>query len=315
MAKHRIKKYSRRTTSAAQRSKAGLAVFLVIAFVILSVIISVAVGIALGRRADKLPIDKNYDLDMPDYESNGKKVSGVEAYHFPTGANPADYVYQDIYDLSVAVRHKDGSLSYHLNAGEKFPIDEMGERSFETLCDNASDAGARVCAYFYVTSFDVEDEHEREIIKAYEIALIAEIAESGADDILLLGLSVTENNVSEIEKFVSDAAKAAENAPVGVAIDRETVLLTEKEIYLAGRMRAACDYLALDLTDLKVSDGESLGKDPDGNPLESRLSEILGDFRYYIKTYSMRLIFAQAEYKLYEPALKLGAENIQIVGE
>ena len=315
MAKHRIKKYSRRTVSAARRSRVGLAVFLVAVFVILSVTVSVAIGLALGRRVDKLPPEKHYDLELPDYESNGKTVSSIEAYHFPVEANPADYVYQEIYDLSVAVRHKDGSLAYYLESGEKFPIDEMGERSFKTLCERADDAGARVCAYFYVTSFDIGDEHEREIVKAYEIALIADIAESGADDILLLGLDTDENNMEEIEAYVSRAAKAAGGVPLGVAIDRETVMLTENEIYLAGRLRSVCDYLALDLTDLKVTDGESIGKDPDGNPLESRLSEILGDFQYYIKTYSMRLIFSQAEYKLYEPALRLGAENIQIVGE
>ena len=54
MAKHRIKKYSRRTTSAAHKSRVGLAVFLVIVFIMLSVIISVAVGLSLGRRADAL---------------------------------------------------------------------------------------------------------------------------------------------------------------------------------------------------------------------------------------------------------------------
>ncbi len=315
MAKHRIRKYSRRTSSAAHKSRAGLIAFLIIAFILLSVIISVATGISLGRRADGLDVGKKYELSIPQYDSNGKTVTAVEAYHFPVEARPADYVYQEIYDLSVAVRHKDGSLAYHLEAGEKFPIYEMGERSFKTLCADAEDAGARICAYFYVTSFDISDKHEREIIKAYEIALIAEMAQCGADDIMLLGLDVNEANISEIEKFVSDAAGAAKGVPLGVAIDRETVLKTNDEVYLAARIRAVCDYLALDLTDLKVADGESIGKDPDGDPLESRLSLILGELEYFIRSYSMRVVFSQAEYKLYEPALALGVENMQIVGE
>ena len=315
MAKHRIRKYSRRTTSAAHRSRAGLWVFLVIVFIMLSVIISVAVGLALGKRADAIAPQKYYELNIPEYDLNGKKVTGVEAYHFPIGAKPADYVYQEIYDLSVAVRHEDGSLAYHLDAGDKFPMDEMGEHSFRELCSDANDAGARVCAYFYVTSFDVEDKLERAIVKAYEIALIAEIAESGADDIMLLGLNINEENISEIEEFVYEAATASKKAPLGVAISRETVKKTDSEIYLAARVRAVCDYLALDLTDLKVSDGESIGNDPDGKPLESRLSEILGEFEYYIKSYSMRVIFSQAEYKIYVPAQALGVKNMQIIGK
>ncbi len=315
MAKHRIKKYSRRTSSAAHKSKTGLVVFLVIVFLILSVIISVAIGIALGRRVDDLNPDKYYELSIPDYDSNGKKVTAVEAYHFPASANPADYVYQEIYDLSVAVRHEDGKLDYHLDAGERFPIDEMGERSFKTLCSDAKDAKARVCAYFYVTSFDIADRYEREIVKAYEIALIASMAESGADDILLLGLDIDSGNIDEIERFIYEAASASDGVPLGVAIDRETVKKTEEEIYLAARVRAVCDYLALDLTDLLVADGESVGYDPDGKPLESKLSQILGEFEYYIRSYSMRVIFSQAEYKIYEPALALGVENMQIIGK
>ena len=315
MAKHRIKKYSRRTSSAVHKSRAGTVVFLVIAFLLLSVIISVAIGISLGRRADAPDVDKYYELSMPEYDSNGKKVTAVEAYHFPTEASPADYVYQEIYDLSVAVRHQDGSLAYHFDAGEKCPIDEMGERSFKALCSDAKDAGARVCAYFYVTSFEIADRYEREIVKAYEIALIAEMAGSGADDIMLLGLEVSEENISEIERFVYEAANASKGVPVGVAIDRQTVKMTDDEIYLAARVRAVCDYLTLDLTDLTVSDGESAGKDPDGKPLESKLSEILGELEYYIKSYSMRIIFSHAEYKIYEPAQALGVENMQIVGK
>ena len=314
MAKHRIKKYSRRTSSGKRNGKVGLIVVLVIAFMLLSCIISVAIGIALGQRAEEIETSERLDLSYEAYDSKGKTVKSIEAYHFPVEAAPSDYVYQDITDLSVAVRHEDGSLPYYLETGEKYPIDKMGERSFKALCDSAKIAGARVCAYFYVTSFNAEDEREAAIIRAYEIALISEIAKSGADDILLLGLEVTEENISELEKFVSDAAKAAEKAPLGVAVDRETVALTESEIYLAARLRSSCDYLALDLTDLEVKDGEN-GKDQDGKKTDSKLLTVLSDFEYYIRSYGMRIIFSQQEYKLYVPALELGVKNLQIVGK
>ena len=315
MAKHRIRKYSRRTRSVTGKSRAGLIVFLIIAFLLLSAVISVAVGIALGKRADAVRPEEKYDLSIPDYTSDGKTVTSVEAYHFPVGANPGDYAYQGIYDLSVLVRHKDGRLAYAFDTGERFPIDEMGDVSFSSLCSSAKDAGVRVCAYLYVTSFSCTDVYEREILKAYEISLIAEVAESGADDILLLGIDVNEDNISEIEEFVSRAASAAVSTPLGVAVDRETVSKTENDIYLAARVRALCDYLALDLTDLTVADGESIGKDENGDPIRSRLSEILDSYAYYVRTYPMRVIFSQSEFKIYEPALALGVENMQIVAE
>ncbi len=315
MAKRRIKKYSRRRSSSPYKRSAAPIIITVIAFILLSVVISTVIGIALGRRAEKVDTDKRFDFERVDYDSNGKNVSAVEAYHFPYGAKPYDYVYQDITDLSVCVAHKDGKLDYSFEIAKNMPVRENGESSFASLCDEAEDAGARVCAYMYVTAFEFEDKYERDVMKAYEIALVREIAESGAEDILLLGLDVTEDNIDEIEEFVARTAISAGNVQIGVAVDEETLALTEDEVYFAARLRSACDYLAFDLTDLTVSDGESSEKDENGEKKPSKLEEELEKNRYYIMSYPMRILFSQAEFKIYQSALALGVTDMQIVGE
>lgn len=315
MAKHRIKKYSRRRSASPYKRSAAPIVISVIAFLILSFVISIAIGVALGKRAENDDGGKRIDLSIEEYESNGKKVSPVEAYHFPTASSPYDYVRQEIYDLSVCVSNKEGKLNYYLEAAEKMPLRENGEKSFAVLCADAQDAGARVCAYVYVTAFEIEDKYEREVVKAFEIALVEEIAKAGASDILLLGIDVGEENIKEVEDFVAKAANSSQNVQLGVAVTEETLRLTENEIYIAARVRSACDYLALDLTHLRVADGESAGIDSNGDRKPSLLEQTLENNKYYVKSYPMRILFSQSEFRIYQYALELGVENMQIVAE
>lgn len=316
MARHRIKKYSRRRSASPYKSRVAPIVISVIAFILLSLTVSVVVGIMLGKRADAIgEREKKFDFERVDYDSNGKTVSTIEAYHFPSTSRPQDYVNQDIRDLSVCVRHRDGVLDYSFDITDKLFPSESGARSFKSLCSDADSAGARVCAYLYVTAFDIEDEYEREIVAAYEIALINEIASSGADDILLLGLNATAENIGEIERFVARAAGSTGDVPLGVAVSEETLALSENGEYVAARLRASCDYLALDLTHLTVADGESGGKDGEGEEIPSRLEEILQKNAYYIKSYPMRVLFAREESKLYIPAIALGVTDLQIIIE
>ncbi len=315
MPKHRIRKYSRRTSSQYRKSRAPI-IISVIAFLLLSVIVSVVIGIMLGKRAEDNKKETRFDFDAAEYISNGKTVSRVEAYHFPKGAGAYDYVSQDINDFSVCIRHADGSLGYHFKIGEELPFDSMdAEYSFKSVCESAHAAKARVCAYMYVTSFGIEDEYRRDIVKAYELALIKEAAESGADDILLLGIDIEAADIAEIKEFVSRAAVAAGKAPLGVMLDEDTLRLAEKDDYTAAGIRSVCDYLALDLTYMTLEDGESAGDDGDGEPLPSKLEETVDRMQYYIKTYPVRVIFSREHSKLYKPALELGIVDLQIVTE
>ena len=315
MAKHRIRKYSRRRSASPYKKSVAPIVISVVAFLILSLVISVSIGIALGKRAEREETGKKFDFSITEYNSNGKRVSAVEAYHFPIDSSPYDYVRQEIYDLSVCVSNKNGELEYYFDVAEKMPLRENGERSFSTLCADAKDAGARVCAYLYVTSFEISDSHEREVVKAFEIALISEIARAGASDILLLGISVSEDNINEVEDFVAKAANASSSVQLGVAVSEDLLRLADNDVYHASRIRSACDYLALDLTHLKESDGESAETDENGNKKPGLLEQTLERNKYYIKSYPMRMLFSQSEFRIYHYAAEFGVENMQIVAE
>ena len=316
MARRRMSRFSRLSASPHKRAGKALPVVISIAaFLALSIVVSVAIGLFLSEQVDELEGKKKFEFEKVEYVSGNKIIRGVEAYHFPSSsASPYDYASQGIYDLSVMARGQDGSLNFAFETSERFPIDTVhSDRSFKTLCEDSSDAGTRVCAYMYVTSFEIKDKYARDTAKAYEIALVSEMAASGADDILLLGLSVTEDNVAEICEFVARASVAADKVPLGVALSEDIFKLAESEIYFAARVRGACDYLALDLTHLTLEDGKSQGVGEDGEVLPSLLEDTIEKSRFYIKEYPARVLFSREHSKLYKDAIEFGIADLQIV--
>lgn len=315
MARRRMSRFSRLSATTRRGSGRALPIVIsVIAFLVLSVVISVAVGLALSNRVDEYEEEKKFDFQKVEYVSGNKIVKSVEAYHFSKGASAADYVSQKIWDLSVMVRDCDGDLQFAFDTASLFPIDSVeSERSFKTLCSDAEREGARVCAYVYVTSLSLEDKYAKDTAMAYEIALISEMASSGADDILLLGIEVNESNITDVCEFVSRASIAADKAPLGVALSPEVYYLTEKEIYLAGMVRGSCDYVAVDLTYMILDDGKSAGVNEDGEALPSLLEETVRRLKFYISEYPARLLFSRDNHKLYIDAVELGVVDYQIV--
>ena len=296
----RVKKYSRRTASRRGGGRAWLVILAVAAFVALSLAVSVAIGISLGKRADALDDKGEYEPPRVEYVSGGKTVRGVAAEDLLMGVLPED----DDADVSVILRHRDGGLTYYSGIAQSVGFDGCGELDLLDYTDGVHSSGGYICGVFYVTSFAEENEGLREIYKAYELSLIAEAADSGVDDILLIGIGVDGDNVAEIEEFLASAALAAEDTPIGVCVDREAFSTAEQEQYLALRLRAACDYFALD------SNSVTLEEDMNA---EDKVRYIADDTYYYIEEYSLRLVFTDGE--LYRAAEELGLNNIQLIGK
>lgn len=286
-----------------------IAVLLVLLFVVICVAVSVLIGIWLGKRAENVDSDgPKYTFERIEYTSGGKLVKSVEAYHFSYGANAVDYAAQDISDFSFCLRHADGSLDYRMAVSDVLGFDGVAsDILLEERVRQIHSCGGYACGYFYVMWQSVDDEAAREAYQAYELALIKSASISGVDSILLLGLDVSDSNIDEVEDFVARASTAADNAAVGVALKKDTFMLAEQEIYLAGRIGRACDYLALDLRELQYVE-------IDGEPQTGELEALVDQMYYYIKEYGARLVFSAENSKLYKEALSLGIVDFQIVG-
>ena len=325
MARLKMSKYARRTSLNARNTRVLPIIALIAVFLVLCFVISLVIGLILGGRAEKVKEKTRFDFLAEPYYSGDKIVRTVDAYAYSLGADVSPYVSRGVTDLSVCLRRADGSLNYTSSIGLLNGFCPVAEdRSLIEELDYVHERGGRVCAYFYVTSFETEDTVMRELYQSYEIALVREASECGADDILLICPEVTDENVAELERYVSRMASAAGNAVLGVLVSPELLSLTEEDVYHAARLREACDYIALDLRALP-SDAGSVPENETGGASgdevyemkieKSRLETVLEEMEYYIRAYSMRVVLSKGNASLYDSLKEHGVVNLQIVEE
>ena len=313
MARRRTTRFSRRTGASQKRSRVPAYILCVVIFLVLCFAISIAIGVLLDQSSDRISSRPKYDFQKVEYIKGNKSVKSIEGYFFAKGASAEDYYIQEIRDFSFCVRHNSGSLDYASTVADAFGFDESdGYTDLETVVKEIQNAGGRACGYFYVRAFNETNDGLRDVYAAYELALIEEMAQSGIDEILLLGIDVDNDNADEVEQFVAKASLMAKNTAIGVAVSLDTLRRTEQEIYYAARIKNACDFLALDLCHLTVKDGES-GISEDGQRVPGKLEDIIGQNEYYIKSYSLRLVFCRDESQIYKAAIELGIVDFQIV--
>lgn len=306
----RLSKYSRRTSSGGRRGgKVWLIILAVIAFLLLSVTVSVAVGIALGNRAeeydDSLP---PLDISVKDRYSGNKSVPTVDAQSFELKDDASYYLSIGIKTLSVCLRDEDGFIYYRSEVDVSFgENNKTGSRDLGAWVENVHGGGGYVCSYFYSSALNESDPYLREIKKSYELALINEAAHFGVDDILLVGIDVTRENIDEVEEFVSRAAKSAGEATLGVLLQTDDCE-TDKDDRTAQRIAAVSDYIAIDLRGMP---GNSAAQPSSGET--PPLYETLEELEYFIKVYSARIVFGKNNSGLANSARKWGVTSTQII--
>ena len=316
MAKGRMNRYSRRTSVSIRHSHTAAIVIAVAVFLLLCFAISVLVGLHLGKQADRYQPAPELELFYEPYASGEKTVKPVDAYAYEWGASAKPYAARGVTDFSVCLRGADGALTYTSEIGGLKGFCEMTEGVLlSEEVPYLHEYDGYVCAYFYVRSLETEDLALRELYKAYEIALVEEAARLGVDDVMLVGLDIRDDNVAEIERYVSDMAKAAGRCVLGVLVTPELVIKTDQGSYLAPRIRSVCDYLALDLRGLSADAGAIPEAESGEDKKESLLFQTLEGVEYYIRSYGMRIVLSKENAALYESAKELGVISLQIIGE
>ena len=308
----RLRRYSRRKSSSGLGRRVFIITVAVLAFLLLSLAISVAAGLALGRLADEHGGETpESPITVKDYYSGEKLVKAVQAHEYSWGLGTSYYLNMGITDFSVCLRDSDGFITYHSEVVSSIGATaDMGSRNLSNEVADTQRGDGYVCGYFYSSALDESDPYKREMKKAYEIALISEAAKSGINDILVIGLKPDGENIGEMEAFVSQLSRAAGNSALGVLVSAEDVKLTDSGNYLVPRLRAVCDFTALDMMDMPTSaasikNGQS----------SSELKIFLDEMEYYIASGSMRLVFSSDNSALMQSAVKLGATSVQVVGE
>jgi hypothetical protein len=212
-------------------------------------------------------------------------------------ARALGYKEEYLLDTGLCKQYDDGRIGYSAALGFTPDSVSFGEHAVSAHVKYIKSHDAYACAYMYVRSFDIRDKYQRELYRAFEMALINNASAGGADDILLILPKITDANIDEIERYVSDASKASTGASVGVLLPQELLGLTESNVYYASRLRAVCDFAAIDLR----------------SATEENIESILEKNEYYIKSYPLRGVFCESNRAISAIARECGMTSIQII--
>lgn len=304
----RKNRYSRRTSVSLKKKRVITAVVLSVVSIALIFGTAVGVGAYLRHKAESYKPREEYV-----FEDNAPPASdGAKAVCAPSFAY-GDYLYGFIQkgytELSLSLGTAE-SVAFDSDVAKLMIGVSYGDIKLEDYSSLIHKYEGRACAYFVSSAFECEDESLRRIKKAYEIALLCEAAEGGIDDILILGINVTEENSNEVAKYLSELNSAVEDCSVGIAINTGTLLLTEDEVYIAAKLKSACDFVALDLRYLDFSGAED---SESGAP--TNLAQYLDELKYYLSSYSLRLVFSDANEEFFDESRELGFSNVQVVDD
>ena len=148
--------------------------------------------------------------------------------------------------------------------------------------------------------------------RAYESALVAEIAESGAHEVLLLDLTVDADTVDEVALFLREIRENCPDAVVGVAVST-AFMADDNHVERTRTLLTWADHVALDLSDYNTHTVYTTDKDGTTSRRVAALSDTLDLLSPAIARYRMRLLLPAGMYEKLEVLETLGYENWQII--
>ncbi len=153
--------------------------------------------------------------------------------------------------------------------------------------------GGYVAATFTCSWQGEADAAMGHVMRAYEAALIAEIAESGANEVLLLGLSADQGTQDEAILFLREIRQACPDAVIGVAVPT-SALLADTGVETARALLTYADHLALDLSDATAHILSEVGEDGEPVRKTATVADTLDLLAPTIARYQMRLLLPTA---------------------
>ena len=152
----------------------------------------------------------------------------------------------------------------------------------------------------------------RRVARTYEAALVAEIAAAGANEVLLTGLVITEETMSEVALFLREIRESCPDAVIGVSVPT-ALMLEDSYIETARTLLTWADHLALDLSDFDTHTISTTAEDGTVTRSYATMAQILDLLDPAIKRYRMRLILPAGMYEQLATIEELGYDNWQVV--
>ncbi len=291
---------------------------------------SVGIGKLLLRQAEKYPAkQEDEQVTVPVQEIIPVHVPRIKAHSYTLGARYSSYVYSGITQVCAPLRDKDGNLNFDSRVCEKVGWNENGRVDLAVNAWELHENGLYLCTYIPITGFDGEDAVLSELTLSYEAALIAEAAESGVDEIFLVGLSPTQANIGEMTAYIERVKLlCGDGCAIGVLVTPELFLMAEYDVYLAAQLMRVCDFLVMDLRGLptqesltepdeeQITDEEQTTDATQQTPARQiTVAYVLENMQYELQRYSPRLALTDAQTDALDLIMTKGYGNWLIMQE
>lgn len=302
-----VSRYTRRKSASARRVR-----ITVIVCVILALSILVGAAIVAGSILKKKLYDaeqKIHEYIEPKYTlvQNTSDTKAVNAYIYTFGKDAMGYTQKGITDLSVCLRYSDGSLAYRSLIAEELGFDSMDSGiDLKENIDYLHKCGAYVCGSVYLSSFSLENNSLVGVYREYEAQLLIEAAQSGIDELLIMGVDISPQNIVEAQKLISDVKANSGDCRIGITVSYADLLEDKNGEYLASKLLLVADFLALDSGSVPCRENQTIG---DTHSFEFRIDSL----HYYMQAYKLRLVFTEEAVELYNIAGEIGIDNRQII--
>ena len=199
--------------------------------------------------------------------------------------------------VSLLLRDLDGALLYD-SAISTAPegISEIGTLPISRILNLFHEEGMYVSCMLPMRFFHARDTHSERILYAYETELLSEIAQAGADEIVLLDadrlFSLTDESgarlysdkeaLSALTEIAATLHADAPEAAVGLACAPDFLASVEADLYLSA-LAKAFDLTLLDLRAFRTGTTED----------DRSLSDTVSAHLYFVLRYGMRILIPE----------------------
>lgn len=245
--------------------------------------------------AETVPFGR--DLAIPDLNAGIVSLEGAtmgsirgEAQRFANAGVTA---------VSLILRNADGQLLFSSKTDEGLGLDgeAAADLRISEILDPFLSREIYVSCILPMRYFSDGDGYSRSVLYAYETALLSEIAEAGAQEVILLdcdglfdangdkdggdGAFSTEDAVRELQAIARAVNEKAPETAVGIAFSPEFLATRDSDRYL-GSIVEAFDLLLLDLRAAQKAED-----------LYEAVSTGVSEHLYFILRYSMRVLIPE----------------------
>lgn len=292
--KHR----KRRDPIKSEKQHSVTAVIIWISSVVFAIVLALIIGNALGKSAEKIPGQSSAPTFSYTYEADAVQPIKAKVFNITNQVNDS-IAKLNASAVSLYLRKGSGAPAYKSNVANAI----LGVTGAFDLVEYVSAFHKKdiyVSACFDCYSFSIKSSSAREAAIAFEAAMIAEIADAGVDDIVLLGLPVTDEGIAYASELFKKVREINANAILGAAIDYTNIISPNGAAALEDYSKFA-DFCAID-----ASNAQSNG---------ASAASIANSLIYAFEVYPLRLLISisgDADFDAQTKSINdLGITNIQ----